>query len=135
MSFEEDYEDVLLSIESAIMGFYQADPSLIDTEVDTVFTWLVKYYQAKSQGRSSSYPQPKGTSANLLLKVQEICDIFVGENSLIVNQEKGEIQLPVKIRTYSEMVECLQRLKSSVKLWTKKDGRQGYLNFVNRFIK
>jgi hypothetical protein len=119
MSFEEDYEDVLLSIESAIMGFYQADPSLIDTEVDTVFTWLVKYYQAKSQGRKSSYPQPKGTSANLLLKVQEICDIFVGENSLIVNQEKGEIQLPVKIRTYSEMVECLQRLKSSVKLWTK----------------
>ncbi len=135
MSFEEDYEDVLLSIESAIMGFYQADPSLIDTEVDTVFTWLVKYYQAKSQGRKSSYPQPKGTSANLLLKVQGICDIFVGENGLIVNQEKGEIQLPVKIRTYSEMVECLQRLKSSVKLWTKKDGRQGYLNFVSRFIK
>jgi hypothetical protein len=54
---------------------------------------------------------------------------------LTVKQEEGEIQLPVKIRTYSEMVECLQRLKSSVKLWTKKDGRQGYLNFVSRFIK
>ena len=46
----------------------------------------------------------------------------------------AQLNLNIESKTSSEIVACLKRIKSSVKLWTKKGGRQGYLNFIQQHI-
>lgn len=44
------------------------------------------------------------------------------------------VNIDMQILTEEKIVACLKRIKSSVKLWTKKGGRQGYLNFIEQHI-
>jgi hypothetical protein len=36
--------------------------------------------------------------------------------------------------TPAEITECLKRILTSVKFWNKKNGRQGYLEYVAKFF-
>ena len=132
MTFEEDYQDVLQNLEAAIIFFWQENPDLIDAEVETALDWLIRFYNAEIQGRSFSRPL-RGISRQVGDSVQAMCEIRLGRSPLTDEQEK-EI-LDIGNRTLDEIVECLKRLKSSVNFWTKKNGRQGYLNYVKQFIK
>ena len=136
MVFEEEYEDVLKNIETIIIGFYKQNSELIDSEVDTALDWLIKYYRAVSQGRSGGYSTLKGISAELAENLQAICEVLLGQSSLKENEKLTAFK-KLKIRTVNstEIIECLKRLKSSVKFWTKRKGRQGYLNYVKSFIR
>ena len=136
MVFEKEYEDVLENIETIIIGFYKQNPELIDSEVDTALDWLIKYYRAVSQSRSGGYSTLKGISAELAENVKAICEVLLGQSSL-KESEKLTAFKQLKIRTvnFTEIIECLKRLKSSVKFWTKRGGRQGYLNYVKSFIR
>ena len=48
--------------------------------------------------------------------------------------EVGLKELELEKLEPSEIVACLKRIQSSVKFWTKKHGRQGYLKFVGKFL-
>jgi hypothetical protein len=37
-------------------------------------------------------------------------------------------------KTLTDIIDCLKRIQSSIKFWTQKGGRQGYLNFVQNFF-
>jgi hypothetical protein len=41
-----------------------------------------------------------------------------------------DIGLPI-----SEILEYLKKIQKSVPFWSKEGGRQGYLNFVNQYIR
>ena len=136
MVFEEEYEDVMKNIETIIIGFYKQNSELIDSEVDTALDWLVKYYGAESQGKTSGYSKPKAISGELAENVKAICEVLLGQSSLKENEKLSAFK-KLKIRTVNstEITDCLKRLKSSVKFWTKRKGRQGYLNYVKSFIR
>jgi hypothetical protein len=135
MSFEEEYQDVLHNIESAIVMYYREHPDLIDAEVEAGLEWLSKYYSAQAQGKTSSYRKPKGNSAQVAEAVKVVCDWRLEREKLSATDEKGNrVELDIDSKTPSEIVACLKRIKSSIKLWTKKGGRQGYLNFVKQYI-
>ncbi|SRR5579883_2444786 len=135
MSFEQEYQDVLHNIESTIVMYYREHPDLIDVEVEAALEWLIKYYNAEAQGKTSSYRQPKGHSAEVASALKVVCDWRLGREQLAATDEKGNpAQLNIESKTPSEIVACLKRIKSSIKLWTKKGGRQGYLNFVQQYI-
>ena len=140
MSVEEKYEDVLQNLESAIVGYYRENPELIDAEVETAISWLVKLYSAQAQGKTSSYREPRGVSAEVGKSVKQMCEWRLGREKLEVEEESGQGQgleiteLEISPLEPKEIVACLKRIQSSIKFWTKKHGRQGYLNFVAKFL-
>ncbi len=77
---------------------------------------------------------------NCLSPVKEMCEWRLGREKLKVEDESGEItevaaaEMELQKLEPSEIVACLKRIQSSVKFWTKKPGRQGYLNFVGKFL-
>ncbi|MBW4620719.1 MAG: hypothetical protein KME17_15365 [Cyanosarcina radialis HA8281-LM2] len=135
MNVEKDYEDVLHNLESAIVRYYREHPDLIDAEVDSALDWLAKNYSRPTPGRSSAASMPRGMTGEVTAAVFAICQWRLGLEALPAIDERGNpVELEIESLSPTEIVACLKRLKSSVKLWTKKGGRQGYLNFIKQFI-
>ena len=140
MSIEEEYLDVLQNLEEAIIGYYNQNPTLIDAEVETAISWLIKLYAAEVQGKTSTYPKPRGIALEVAHSVKEMCEWRLGREKLKVEDESGEItevglkEMELEQLQLSEIVVCLKKIQSSVKFWTKKHGRQGYLKFVGKFL-
>ncbi len=140
MSIEEEYSDVLQNLEQAIIGYYNQNPTLIDSEVETAISYLVKFYSAEVQGKTSTYPKPKGISLEVADSVKEMCEWRLGREKLKVEDELGQItevaaeELELQKLEPSEIVACLKKIQSSVKFWRGQHGRQGYLKFVGKFL-
>jgi len=133
MAFKEEYEDVLQNMEFAIMQAYQEQADLIDAEVLTAIEWLIRSYGREATGKSGSSRPLKGISGEVALKVKQMCEWRLGRASL--SEEEGEsVDKDMTPKTLEEIVDCLKWIQSSIKLWTKKGGRQGYLNFVRQFF-
>ena len=137
MTIEDEYEDVLQNLEQAIIGYYNQNPTLIDSEVDTAISWLIKVYSAETQGKTSTYPKPRGISLDVADSVKEMCEWRLGRAKLKVEDESGEItevaaaEMELQKLNPSEIVACLNSIQSSVKFWRGQHGRQGYLNFIS----
>ncbi len=140
MNVEDEYQDVLQNLEEAIIGYSRQNPELIDSEVETAISWLIKVYSAESQGKTTGYRQPKGISLEVADSVKQMCEWRLGRNKLEVEDESGQLQevglkeLELEPLTPEQIVACLKKIQSSVKFWTKEHGRQGYLNFVGKFL-
>ncbi|MEZ4581262.1 MAG: hypothetical protein R3A10_06375 [Caldilineaceae bacterium] len=63
--------------------------------------------------------------------MKHICDWRLGRGE--IGDTKSRMPAPEPL-TPEEMVACLKRLRRSVNMWTKRGGRQGYLEFVGDFI-
>jgi hypothetical protein len=127
MSVEDEHLDVLQNIEFAIMQTYQEIPGLIDAEVMNALEALIYLYNAELQGKAGLSRPLRGTTATVAAGIKEACEMRLGRGSVI---EKMDMEP----KTITDILECLKRLKSSVKLWTTKGGRQGYLKFVQNFF-
>ncbi len=140
MSIENEYEDVLQNLEQAIIGYYNYNPELIDAEVETAISWLIKLYAGEVEEKISTYPQPKGISLDVADSVKEMCEWRLGNGKLKVEDESGQItevaaeEMELELLKPEQIVACLKRIQSSIKFWTKKPGRQGYLKFVGKFL-
>ena len=44
------------------------------------------------------------------------------------------VELPVEPITAEEMYKCLKRIRDSIRKWTKRAGRQGYLTYLDQFF-
>jgi hypothetical protein len=38
------------------------------------------------------------------------------------------------MRTASDMVACLRKLRKSVDFWTQRGGRQGYMQYIEQYV-
>lgn len=132
MAIEEEYEDVLQNIESGIIQIYKENPDLIDAEVATALEALVRIYGAEAQGKSISTRPIRGVSKKVMESVQQICEWRLGRAT--IGNPKGKLAKAPPTVEVDAIVACLKRIQSSIKLWTQKGGRQGYLNFVSQFI-
>jgi hypothetical protein len=125
MEFEQEYEELLQNIELEIFTYYHQEPDLIDTEVQTAIEWVSRLYGAEAEGKTLS-PRPiKGLSAEVANRVKEKCDML---KQLSID---GLISTSA---TPAEITACLKRIRSSIKFWNKKSGRQGYLNYAAKFF-
>lgn len=132
MAIEEEYEDVLQNIESGIIQIYKENPDLIDAEVATVLEALVRIYGAEAQGKSISSRPIRGVSKKVMESVQQMCEWRLGRAT--IGDPKSNLAKAPPTVEVDTIVACLKRIQSSIKLWTQKGGRQGYLNFVSQFI-
>ena len=98
----------------------------------TAIDALVRLYGAEAQGKSLSPRPVRGIAKQVMESVQAMCEWRLGRSTLQDEVERSVESPPPK--TVDEIVACLKRIQSSIKLWTQKGGRQGYLNFVQQFI-
>jgi hypothetical protein len=128
MSVEDQHLDVLQNIEFAIMQVYESNPDLIDAEVLKAIETVTRIYSAEAQGKSGSSLTIRGISAEVAEQVKEICELRLGRATV------GDVDESIEPKTLTDIIDCLKRIQSSIKFWTQKGGRQGYLNFVQNFF-
>ena len=133
MTLEEDYLEVFHNLEGGIVAVYEQNPDLLDAQVDTALDHLIRIYNAEAQGKALSKRSVKGAASKVAEALEPLCEVYLGRADVKALANKP-VNLEFSIKTAAELTACLKRIKSSVKLWTKKGGRQGYLNFVTPFI-
>ncbi len=126
------YEDVLESIETAVIRFYAEQPDLTDAQVDRIYELLIRAYKADLRGSSSRPPlhQLNDMAGELYARVEAVCEWHVGKGD-----PPWEGAKRAEVRTPEAIIECLKHVRRSVQLWMKESGRQGYLNFVKPYVK
>ena len=134
MDFEEEYQDVLQNIEFAILSVYRERPEMVDYEVEKALNGLIELYTAEERNREPR-PQRNIQDASLLVyeRTKSMCEWRLGRPDGLEAEDGQGIPMPEPI-TLSEMIACLKRIRKSVERWTKRGGRQGYLNFVGEFL-
>ncbi len=130
---EEEYEDVLQNIEFAIVSVYREHSELLDYEVEKALNALVVAYQAEQQQRAPSPVACTSLGQQVYARVRSMCEWRLGREELLVAESSGERPQPSPL-SLDEVVACLKRIRKSVQKWTQREGRQGYLRFVNEFI-
>lgn len=129
MRLEERYSDVLENIESVIVGIFEINPKLADRQVITAIDSLIAFYELEKRNRTPSKPTHSGQTRIVFDGCFGVCEWRLGRQSL----ENSE-SIPAGELSVSEMYACLKRLRKSMRLWHKRDGKQGYLNYVRQFI-
>ncbi|MGI0486761.1 hypothetical protein ACN4EK_15075 [Pantanalinema rosaneae CENA516] len=133
MAIEEEHQDVLQNLEFAIINLYRQTPDLIDAEVLTAIEALIRTYSAEAQGKSVSNRPIRGLSQTVAEAVKQMCEFRLGRSHPVdAESDLGELPPPISVDI---LVACLKRIQSSIKFWSKREGRQGYLNYVQQFIK
>ena len=134
MEFEEEYQDVLQNIEFAIVNTYHQHAELLDYDVETALSALIRAYQAEQSGRPVNPPALNELRQELFEMVKSMCEWRLGRTELMRDDEPAGLPSPEPI-TINEIIACLKRIRKSVQKWSKRGGRQGYLTFVEQFIK
>lgn len=124
---EDQYLDVLQNMEFMIVQVYREHPELSDHQVDKAIEGLIRTYQAEQKGRSAPALKLGELDQQVFDRIQSICLMRLG-------REKLEEGVTFKILTVDEILLCLKRIRSSISLWTKDYGRQGYLNYIQQFL-
>ena len=125
-----DNMDVLQNIESAVSRAFQADPSLTDHSVLRVYKALIDFYSAEVLNRQ---PRPQNLDekdSELFETVKCFCENRIERESTTEEDEETLLYLIPP----DEMVSALKRLANSLKKWTRRHGRQGYLKFISQFV-
>jgi hypothetical protein len=125
---------LMQSLELNLTNYYNEQPQLIDFDVSDAFNALVRHYKAKLENRSFT-PNLKGRSKEVFEMLQAIGDAFVSSGLYPGEDNPDSLALKdMESYTLEDVLSCFKRLQSSLKLWTKEGGRQGYLNYISQFV-
>jgi hypothetical protein len=130
MKIEDKYPDVLQNIEFFVIQEYRKNSELTDYAAERVYEALLKFYTAELMKKEFKMPKIEKIEMNIFESVKGICEWRLGrENIGESNKEK------IKQISLEDLILCFKRLIKSVKRWSKYMGRQGYLNYIDQFIK
>lgn len=131
---EDQYFDVLQNIETAIVAVYDDQPDLLDVEVLDAIDALIRTYAWEKDGRGAPTLRLSDRAQRVFDAARRMCERRLGRQSLNPGTAERE-DAKLDGLTVSEIVLCLQRIRSSVRLWNKQGGRQGYLDYVRQFLR
>jgi predicted RND superfamily exporter protein len=129
MAYEEKYKDILQNLETAIISVYRKRTDLTDYEVMEALEALISHYRAEEINKESMPPKLSEKSSRVYSEVLSMSEGRMGKESKYSELFKLSEHSSIK-----DIIACLKTILASVKKWNKADGRQGYLNFVNKFI-
>jgi hypothetical protein len=130
MDVENDYLDVLQNIENAIIVVARKEPLVLDYDIINALEALRRSYEADNLGRRTPTLRLGEQAQQVFNAVQGICEMRLGRIGLKTKKSQPLIE-PVSCPV---MIECLKRIEKSARLWNKKGGRRGYVEFVSNFI-
>lgn len=106
------YIGQLQVIENCIALYYRQHPNLTDYQADEVINNVLRGYMGKK-----ALAKLSETQQVLAESLTASCKSLLGEDF-----------------SSKELMKCLKTIRSSLQFWTKENGRQGYLNYMNEFI-
>jgi hypothetical protein len=124
--------DVLQNIEMAIVSVYRERGDLLDYDVNKVLNLLWKEYRNEQIHKPTLMPTLNANAQSVYDKVKAMCEWRLGRTDM-TGKDKAIRVKPESISN-DEILECLKRIRKSVDLWNKEDGRQGYLYFIDNNI-
>lgn len=124
MKVEEQYFDVLQNLEWTIVNEYRQDRSLLDMDARDAVAALARIYEAEAESRGAPRPHLTSRSERIFQAVKATCEWRLG-------RADAPIETVLKPE---ELVLCLKKIRSSVEFWNKRNGRQGYLEFVSQHL-
>lgn len=126
MSFEEDYFDVLKSIEAAIVSTYATQPESKDRHAEKAVSGLVRYYNAALKEKKPPNLKLKPPEQAFYDAVKGAVEAHMGGKQLAGDEQ------PI---TVEEAVACLKRIDRSIEQMMKMHGMSGqkYLEFVKGY--
>jgi hypothetical protein len=131
--FEEKYFDVLQNIEFAIVRVYRQHSDLVDFDVEQALSGLIREYKASQRGKTFDPSELAPLARDVYDSTREMCEWRLGqENPFAEEDVPFENPKPLSL---DEMVACLKRIRKSVRRWSKRGGRQGYLQFIEQYVK
>jgi len=117
LRIEEERPEVMQPIEYGVQALYAAHPELTDRDVDTAYGALITEYRARERGLDPQH-RLTGAAGVLFRALLPVADDVL---------ETGTADVPLLVRG-------LTRLRKSVTFWTKRGGRQGYLDSVGALL-
>ena len=131
MRVEDEYLDVLQNLEWAIVNEFRQDRSILDLDARDAANALVRRYEAESESRSATGAPLSDRAGRIFEAVRRICEWRLGR-APAPDGRTAESDTPL---TVAELVRCLKRIRKSIDYWTKRNGRQGYLDFVSEYVR
>ena len=119
--FEEEYQDVLQNIESAIVHVSRRQQNLLDYDVEEALDALISDYRAEQPGRTPKPHRLTERPERVYGAVRQVCEWRLGRLRMLEGQAAPEAKTP------EEIMACLKCIRRSVQRWNKRSGRQGYL--------
>ena len=126
----EEFMDVLQNLEFAVVQIYHAHPEMTNYVVLRAYEAAIAHYHAESRGLTPKPASLTGVDLEVFNGVKGVCEWRLGRAPAAKQEPDAEIQ-PISLE---DLVACLRKLKKSVDHWTQEGGRQGYLEFVEKFI-
>jgi hypothetical protein len=124
----EGHIDVMQNIEFAVVQVWKEHRNLTNYNVMRAYDAAIDYYRAEARGQTPKPVNLVGIEATLWDHFLPMCEWRLGRQT----DPKEEGPTPI---SPDEMVSCLRKLRKSVDFWTKQGGRQGYLQYIEQFIK
>ncbi len=134
MRIEEEHPDVLQNIEFVVVQHYRKQPDLTDYAVARAYEALIDLYSAEKIGRQPRAWNPGKEDEQLFIDTKDMCDWWLGRNPELFT-DSGKPSPPPREVDLETLLLCLKRLRKSVQKWTKRSGRQGYLQFMEQFMR
>ncbi len=136
MLVEEKFEDVLQNIEFAIIQVYHDYPEMTNWDTLTAVEALIGAYQDEQKGAPVKTPHLAPLPRQIYESARMICEWRLGRQTPFRDKNGEPLRdlVPVSLAV-DDIVACLKRIRKSIKFWDRKGGRQGYLVFVEQFIK
>ena len=128
-TWKDDYLDVLQFLETAVITVWRSHPEMTDHAVARAYEAAFESYRAQARNQVPKTAALQGIDSTIFQALNLACETRIGKTPTAPEMDKR-----VQIVTVEILVDCLRELKKSVERHTKSGGRQGYLNFVSRFI-
>ena len=134
MKLSEEQISFVYNFERMLVDTYQEIPDLLDAQVATAIDYLIRVYNAEAQERDTPRNNIRGMASEIASQLQAICELHLGRAKM-EDIEGKPVDLKIRKLTAQEVVDGLKQINSSIKVWTKQKGRQGYLSYITDFIK
>jgi len=133
MKFAEENLDVLQNLEFAIVEVWRANPEMTDYAALRAYEAARQFYRAEQRGSPTGPPALTGLDAAAFEALKQMCEFRLGRAPGPPPVAGKDV--PVTTIPLEKLVACLQELAKSVERHTRSGGRQGYLTFIDQFLK
>lgn len=106
---------------------------MTDYEAEKAVNTLIRTYQAEARNRKYRQPRMNERTEEAYGYIKGMCDWRMGREDLY-NEDDNPIELPMTPLQVDEVIDCLKRVKRSIRKWNKQGGRRGYFYFVDQFF-
>lgn len=133
MKPQEENLGVLQNLEFAIVEVWRANPEMNDYSALRAYEAARQYYRAELRGQPPKPPALTGLDALAFEALKQMCEFRLGRDAGPPPADKAD-DAPLPPLPLEQLLACLQELGKSVERHTRSGGRQGYLQFIDRFL-